>query len=910
MRRRAVLPCGVLCTLALSASPASASFGLHETEVSFSADGEGTPATEAATHPFAFTTTLEVNQVGEDPDGGAVKDLIVDVPPGLIVNPEAVPFCSAADFATIDNTGNACPNASAIGVIGARGDPNTTKLTDFGAVYNLRPPPGVAARFGFRVLKVQLSVEGGVRPDGEFNPFAQVLNIPQVEPFFGSVLTLWGNPADPAHDSERGRCLISKGTCPVDAAEEAFLTLPGRCTGPLQSSFKADSWQNPGAFFEEAVTSEETTDCGKVGFAPEFSTAPTNPSAESPTGLDVDVGFKDEGLINPKGTAQSEIKKTVVTLPEGMTINPSQAEGLGICTEAQFHAERADSEPGEGCPQSSKVGTIEATTPLLDEPLGGAVYVAEPYHNPFDSLLAIYLVIRNRERGVVVRLPGKVEPDPLTGQLVATVDGVPQQPISHFHFHFREGGRSPLVTPPLCGNYTTTALFTPWANPDSPAPREATFKTTHGVGGGPCPPGGTPPFDPGFLAGAINNAAGAYSPYYLRLTRPDGNQDLTKFSTTLPKGSVAKLAGVGRCTDAEIAAAKAKSGLEEKASPSCPQGSEIGRVLAGAGVGADLTYVPGHLYLAGPFNGAPLSVVAIVPAVAGPFDVGTVITRVALSLDPETGVAQVDGSRSDPIPHILAGIPLRVRDIRVYADRPDFTLNPTGCREKSFAAELWGGGTDVFSAADDSPVSRTARFQAANCANLKFKPGLSLKLKGGTKRGAHPALEATVTYPHKGRYSNISKAVVTLPHSEFLEQAHIRTVCTRVQFAAHQCPAGSIYGKAKATTPLLDEPLEGPVYLRSSNHPLPDLVIALHGLLDVNLVGRIDSTAARIRTTFASVPDAPVSKFTLKMQGAKKGLLVNSRNLCAAPARAIADLTAQNGKTLQLSPLVKAVGCG
>jgi hypothetical protein len=325
-----------------------------------------------------------------------------------------------------------------------------------------------------------------------------------------------------------------------------------------------------------------------------------------------------------------------------------------------------------------------------------------------------------------------------------------------------------------------------------------------------------------------------------------------------------------------------------------------------------LTYVPGSLYLAGPYHGAPLSVVSITPAVAGPFDVGTVVVREALSLDPRTGEVHVDGDRSDPIPHILQGIPLKLRDLRVYVDRPGFTLNPTSCDPSAVRATLFGSYADVLSPADDVPVGLSARYQVANCASLGFKPRLALKLKGGTKRGAHPALTALLR-PRPGD-ANLAAALVTLPHSAFLDQAHIRTVCTRVQYAANGgngggCPAGSVYGHVRAFTPLLDEPLEGPAYLRSSNHKLPDLVFALHGVVDIEAVGRIDSVKGGIRASFEGIPDAPISKAVIEMQGGRKGLIVNSRNLCAAKNRANVRLTGHNGKVHDFNPLLKAE-CG
>jgi hypothetical protein len=656
-----------------------------------------------------------------------------------------------------------------------------------------------------------------------------------------------------------------------------------------------------------------TTGCSKLAFSPQISSQPTSHAAESPTGLDFGLDVADEGITNPSGFAHSAIRAAEVTLPKGMTINPSQAEGLGVCSEADLEGEDAFSEPGEGCPNSSKIGTIEVETPLLEgQILKGALFVAKPYENPFDSLIALYIVIRDPELGIFIVQPAEVSPDPKTGQLITTTEEMPPVPFSHFRLHFREGGRSPLITPPTCGPYTTSARFTPWSNPSGSYETSSAFTVSTGTGGAPCP-GPTPPFNPTFNAGSLNNAASQYSPFSLRWTRPDGNQDVTRFSATLPPGVVGKLAGITPCPQAGVEAARARTGPdgghEELASPSCPASSKLGRALTGAGVGSELTYVPGSLYLGGPYKGDPLSVVAIVPAVAGPFDVGVVVVQTALNLNPDSAQVEVDGSASDPIPHILAGIPLKVADIRAYTDRPNFMLNPTSCKRFQAKSQLWGGGADPFSTADDSPVSLLTPFQAASCASLAFAPKLSLSLKGGTRRGDHPALHSTVTYPYPSGpgYANVGKAVVTLPPSEFIDNAHIQNPCTRAQFAANQCPPGSILGTARATSPLLDSALEGPVYFRSNGGErlLPDIVADLHGLFHITLVGHVDSVHARIRTTFESVPDAPVSKFNLDLKGGKKGLLVNSANLCAKKPKAKIELTGQNGRIHDTNPVLK-----
>jgi hypothetical protein len=916
-----ILALATLIVLA-AASSAQAAFGVKEFDLGF-ANSDGSPATQAGSHPYAvvnvfkFNSTTEIPGYVEAPDG-APRDIEVQLPAGLVGEPTAVPRCSNADFIEFDQETKLpkCSNASAVGTISVRilKRPDQTVYIN-SPVYNLIPPPGAVQKLGFIALGVPVTINFTLNQKPPYNVVASLHDIAQPLPFFDSVLSVWGDPANAIHDTERGSCIEAGAfqldpaihttgeSCPTDIAGRAFLTLPRNCSGPLTTTFTTTSWEGDTDAGSDQIPA--LTGCDKLDLSSTIEAKPTTKAAESGTGLDLSLDVHDEGLVNPAGRANSEIRDTVVTLPEGMTVNPSSAEGLEVCSEADLGRETLKSVPGEGCPEASKLGTIEVQTPLLEKSLKGSLYIAEPYANPFGSLIALYFVIESRELGVIVKQAAKVEPDPKTGQLISTVKDIPQLPFSSFKLHFREGARSPLVSPPACGDYATEAVLTPWSG-GSPLSTSSTFQISFGVAESPCPSRGTPPFNPGFQAGTNNNNAGSYSPFYMRLTRRDGDQDLTRFAAKLPPGMVAKLAGTTQCPDSAIASAKAKTGKAELASPSCPSSSQIGRVMAGAGVGSVLTYVPGKVYLSGPYKGAPLSVIGVVPAVAGPFDVGTVVTRQALQIDPRTAEVRVDDAASDPIPHILAGIPLKVRDIRVYVDKPEFTLNPTSCDPFAVGSQLWGGGADVFGSSDDSPVSREDRFQAANCANLGFKPNLSLALKGGTKRGGHPAL--TGTYQPRGGDANLAGLVLRLPRSAFLDQAHIRTICTRVQFAAKACPEGAVYGHATAYTPILDQPLEGPVYLRSSDHNLPDFVAALHGLVDVEAVARIDSVKGGIRARFEDVPDAPLSKVVVRMQGAKKGLIVNSRNLCGVKSKANAQFSGQNGKEYSAKPVVKA-GC-
>jgi hypothetical protein len=930
MRRAAAAIVIVLLCLAGLPTGAQAAFGINNFDVSFTNE-DGTPA-EAGTHPFAMTIALGTNFDEESvpviPEGW-LRDIFVEQMPGLAGDTTAYKPCSTAKFLEVnDHAEPSCSPSSQVGIIAVSATEAGSWETN--PVFNVTPPPGKLIRLGFHVVTQNIYLDVGLSPNSPYNAIGASRNTLQILNFFGSKLQLWGDPSDPAHSELRGPCghqtaalepgdikgfefkKTGESGCSVDANPRPFLTMPTDCSHPLTTRYEAISWNDRNAdglpdTDSGSVLTHDLFDnpaflrgCGKLGpFHPSITARPTSKAAHSPTGLDFSLDVDDPGLTSVTGTAQSDIKKTVVTLPEGMTVNPSQAEGLEVCSEEDLARETLASEPGEGCPEASKIGTVEVESPLVEEAVKGSLFVAAPHANlAGDSLLAVYLVVKNPKLGVIVKQPLRIEPDPRTGQLITVAENIPQLPFSHFRLHFREGGRSPLVTPLGCGTYQVKAEMTPWSGA-APFTSTAAFQIEP-----PCSQGATPPFEPGFEAGSENNAAGAYSPFSMHLTRRDGDQDLTRFDATLPPGVVGKLAGLDKCSEAQIAQTKTKTGIAELQSPSCPPGSRIGTVQAGAGVGSQLTYVPGSLYLAGPFGGGPLSVVSVVPAVAGPFDIGTVVTRFALNVDPRTAKVSVDGAHSDPIPHILEGIPLLVRDIQANVDRADFTINPTSCDPFATKAAIWGGGADPFSLADDSPVAREDRYQASNCARLGFKPRLSLKLKGGTHRGDNPALRAVLKA--RNGDANIETTIVRLPRSAFLDQSHIKTICTRVQYAASNCPKGSIYGDVRAFTPLLSEPLVGPIYLRSSNHNLPDLVFALHGIVDFEAVARIDSKNGGIRTSFTGVPDAPISKVVVSMRGAKKGLIVNSTNLCAATHRATIRLDAHNGKGVTIDPVMQA----
>jgi hypothetical protein len=891
----------VFMLAAISASSASAAFGIVPGSVAadvIGPSGEVMPQSQAGSHPFGFRVNFSLNTIpnpfehGEVvpsapepiPDG-SLRDLNLQLPPGLVGRASSFPQCTAVEFAPVGLIGTAsCLTASQIGIarVPVGLVPGYKSVQDV-PVYNLAAPDGVVARIGF-TMDVPIVVDFKVRTGSDYGVSALVRNAAQAVNVYSSSITLWGVPSDPRHDAQR---YLPGAFAPGDAqgdplpsggGQSPFLDMPTRCNVPMTTHLEVNSWQDPGTFLGADAPAQSFSGCDRFSFAPQFNVALGGSRAGAPTGLSVALRVPQSD--SPDGLITPPFKDVDVELPAGMAINPSSANGLSGCSlqEIELGGESAPS-----CPASSKIGTVQVTTPLLSHPLKGSVYLAAQRSNPFGSLFALYLVLVDPESGLVVKLPGEITANSETGQLRTVFSDNPQLPIESLEVALKGGDNAPLLAPAHCGTYSARATLTDWANPDAVVQRSSSFAITEGCAD-------DSRFEPALAAGTLDPSAGAFSSFQLRLTQASGEQNLSRISATLPPGLLAKLKGIPLCGDAQ-----ADSG-------NCPAGSVVGTTMVGAGAGSNPIYVPEPgksptaVYLAGPYGGAPYSLVVKVPAQAGPFDLGTVVVRNALRIDPTT--TQVT-AESDPLPQILQGIPISYRDVRVEITRPEFTLNPTSCSQ--FAV------TSLLTSSDGQTASPRAPFAAANCGRLAFKPKLNLKVSGGTKRGTYPKLRAELTA--KPGEANIGRVSVALPHSEFLAQEHIKTICTRVQFAADQCPAGSIYGFAKATTPLLDQPLEGPVYLRSSSNPLPDLVAALHGAIDVDLSGRIDSVNGGIRTTFDAVPDAQVSKFALEMKGGKKSLLVNSRNLCAGVNRASVKMEGQNGKAHDFNPVLGS-NCG
>jgi hypothetical protein len=943
LKRPAVLLTVSVAVLLAAASAlpvaASAAFGFRPGASGFSTvahNENGSFDVQAGSHPYELVTNVALETVTGAPgesgvqfSDGDLRDLQLEPPAGLIENPSAVAECSQAAFHTprvspfeSSLSGESCPERSQIGVVTVHSSYGGGSELTFG-VFNLAPPPGAPAEIGFNAFGSPVAFIPEIREaEGEYQIVERASNIGQQVSVNDLKLALWGAPWLPSHNGERGNCLkesepqnpwsngCSTGA-QAEAPPQAYLTLPSTCTRPLVYGAAADSWQQPGTSTQRVVSSYEgvtLTGCGAVGFAAVAQALLVNPRASSPSGFEFNLNVGSEGLLSPRRNNPAAVRTAVVTLPEGMTINPSVGAGLLGCSPTQYAAETTTSAPGEGCPNGAKIGDFTVESPLFPEAVTGALYLASPFDNPFSSLIGIYLVAKAPNRGVLVKVAGKLDAEPNSGSLVATFDNLPQLPYTNLKIHFREGQRSPLATPALCGAYRTGVALTPWSG----GVESRTVLPTpvlSGPEGQPCPQG-TPAFAPRVQAGSLNSQAGAYTPFYIHLTRTDTEQEITSYSTVLPPGLLGDIGNIPYCSDAAIEAARHAGGFEEEEHPSCPAASEIGHTISGYGVGPALNFAPGGLYLAGPFHGSTFSIVAINSATVGPFDLGTVVVRSAIKVDPQTAQVSIDSSDSDPIPRIIDGIPIHLRDIRVYISRDHFTVNPTSCAPFSVASTLTGSGAGVGQPGLRSTATASAPYQAFGCGSMPFAPQLKLRLRGGTERGQFPSLRAEVK-PRAGD-ANIGAAKVTLPASEFLEQQHIKTICTRPQFAAEKCPGASVYGSAQALSPLLSQPLQGPVYLRSApERKLPDLVADLHGGglgLRIEVVGHIDSIHGGLRGTFEGIPDAPVSRFVLNLTGGKKGILVNSEDTCTSPQRGDSRFTGHNNVVSHTRPKLE-VNC-
>ena len=889
--------------LAATAPAADAAFGISEWQAGTCGKADvplvyqctySSPAADfyhqAAGHPVSGSTDFEVNTGGllGSPEGTLTK-VRVDLPEGLNVNPQAVPQCPKASF-------EANPASCAASKVGTSTVYSISTLLPVPVtfdVYNLVPDPGTPALFGFNA-KLELLGLGLV----DLGDVFLVADIDWADDYHEG-FTIENVPTQLPLVRNR---LVFEGT-----RGNSFITLPSPCNGDTTTGLQLTSTE--GQTDSRATTPAGPGNpvpidgCEKVPFAPSVAGA-AGAVTDSPAPVTVTLRVPQSSPENPMPVNSSTVKQAAVSLPLGAGLNPAAANGLLACADSQFH--KGQTTP-VACPAKSKIGTVSIQTPVLPaNSLPGVVYLGKQLSRDPESgeEYRIFIDAESPRYGISVRLVGNVFANAATGRLTAVVKDAPQVTFSEFRLDFEGGDTAPLTSPPICGPNRLQTSVVPWSGRAAATPGDDVV-LTNAPGGGACAKTlGERPFAPGFAAAPKSDVAATFTPFRANLTRPQGQQELKGIDVTLPPGATAKLKGIPYCPPQSLAAAAGRAGAAERKDPSCSEASRVGVASIRAGTGPSPLQIDGDVYLAGPYQGAPLSLAVLTPAVAGPFDLGTVVVRVALFLDPQT--AQIRPVAT--VPDVFGGAKLDIRSIFVNLNREGFTLNGTNCGKHETSGTLAGGGADPTSPAAFSSFAVSAPFRASGCRKLKFKPRLKLKLFGATHRNQHPRLRAALRA--RPGDANVGRASVALPHAIFLDQASLAAVCTRPQFAAEECPKRSVYGHARAFTPLLGKPLEGPVVLRSNpKHTLPDMVAHLRGQVTIDLVGRIDSYKGGIRTTFDRVPDVPVTKFVLTLPGGKHGLLVASENLCRKPPRAIVQLKGQNGRTANRRQKLRSAAC-
>jgi hypothetical protein len=896
---------GVVLALAAFAPAAHAAFGIQSFEAEVLEPDLTTFYEQAGGHPYVGITDFTLNTTGGVPDGN-VRNIRVDVPTGLMSNPEALPRCTELQLDT-----SSCPANSQLGTeeLTARLGPTPLQLKV--PLYNMTtddmPDPPVA-RFGFNPAQAatipglgaispalaagllnlhSVHIIGGVRWQSDYGLFFTISDVPTTAPVVRSKLTFWGTPADSSHDAERGQsCILQPlpfpppGFCSAGgqvstATPVPFLTNPTLCGGvKLETRLSVESYageQASASSFTPTTSNggEGPQDCGAVPFAGGIDLTPDTFALDAPTGPLVNLSVPQDGLLDPSGVATSHVDDVTVTLPPGLTLNPSAANGLEACTDAQLG--KGTSDP-IACPAASGVGTVSIDTPLLAQPLQGTAYVGQPLEG--DQYRLFVTAFGN---GVSARFKGSIRPDPVTGQITAVFPDNPQTPFDNFTVDFRDGPLAPLATPWDCGTKTTTARYTAYSG----AP-DATPSSSFESGGPGCGPLG---FGPAFAAATDDSAAGALSPMRALIERDDGNQFLSGARVKLPPGLIGMVSRVAQCAEAQAAQG------------TCPDGSRIGTAIVHVGAGAQPYELRAPVFLSGRYQGAAFGIVVVVRAIAGPYDLGTVIVRQPIHVDPET--ARLTITRA-PLPTILEGVPIRLRSVRVNVDRPGFMLNPTSCAPQEIRATLHS--------TEGAAIDRAVPFQASACDRLAFGPRIGMRMTGPrqTVRGRHPGLRTRVTQP--AGQANIALARVTLPLSLALDPDNARTICSYERGLRATCPARSRIGTAtRVVSPALDDPLKGKAFLvqgirtdpttGARIRTLPTVLVKLRGQVRINLRATTDVRARKLVTTFGAVPDAPVSRFELTLKGGSGGILAAVRNdICSRRQVARARFDGQNGK--------------
>ena len=914
----------VSAPIAVSGAPVQ--FGVERYELR-PENADGTPDTQAGSHPFQLTTDLALNQTahpGKPP--AAVKDLHFALPPGLIGNPLPFPQCSLTKF--LDNAGsgqNLCPDNTVVGVSSVTVSlPGEDRKTTFEVpLFALVPSVGEPARFGFDILGDPVYLDTAVRTGGDYGVNVDVDNISEVTGFLSARVTFWGVPGDPRHDPVRGwNCIKPTGRfAPCAPFEQAtpppLLTLPTACTGPVHTTLASDSWQAEGAFtapleytFKDNLGRPVGMDgCNQLPFSPSVKVTPDGRAGSTPTGLTVDEHVPQETSLNPTGLAESAVKGLSVTLPAGVALNPAAADGLQACS---LEAIGLQSPESPTCPEAAKVATVKIKTPLLANALEGAAYLGAQSANPFGSLVALYVYALDPVSGVSAKAAGEVLENPQSGQLTAHFEGdplfqndpryagepeadfLPEVPFEDIELHFFGGDRAPLGTPARCGSYQTTGTFTPWSE-SATTDSSSEFEVVSGPDGSPC---NSPlPFAPSLTAGTTSIQAGGFTPFVMTMSREDGQQNLQGIQLKMPLGMSGTLSSVKLCGEAQANAG------------TCGPESLIGETIVSVGLGGDpYTVTGGKVYITGPYRGAPFGLSIVNPAKAGPFDLGKVIVRAKIDVNPETAALTITTDEEGPykIPTIIDGIPLQIRHVNVDINRPGFTFNATNCSPLTIGGSL--------TSSEGATAALAVPYQATNCAVLAFKPKLTASTSGKTSRANGASLTVKLGYPAGPYDANISRVKVELPKALPSRLTTLQKACTAAVFEANpaNCPAASVIGHATATTPVLPVPLTGPaIFVSHGNESFPSLIIVLQGYgATVHLVGSTFISKQGITSsTFKTVPDVPVGTFELTLPEGPYSALAANGNLCKSKLAMPTEFVGQNGALIKTSTKIAVNGC-
>jgi hypothetical protein len=915
-RRTVLLACTLSSVVGVAAAPAAAhpTLGFASSSV-LASNADASADVSSGSHPFALTTTFQLNTTLDSEgrlisEGGDLKDVVLELPPGLAIDPLATPRCDAEAFASINATTgeDGCPNASAVGVVAmenvAPDKLTERKVSDF-PLYDLVAPAGVPAQFGFDVAGVAVYLTATVRTGGDYGLTVTMAGIPQAAHVLGSAVTLWGVPAESAHDPERGDCVESHGACPAGVAPAPLVTLPGQCTTGPTTSLRADSWQEAGQF--TALASDPLTAggapltaCGALGFGPLFHAQVEAAATDTPTGLKLDVQLPQNE--EPSGLGEADLEEALIVLPPGMRLNLSRAGALVGCPlEGAEGIDLSSSEPGH-CPAASKIGSVSVTTPLVAEALQGGIYLAQQGNlagngtNPFGSLLALYLVAEGS--GVTLKLPVEVVanpetgqltlhlgPDPLTGQAFA-----PQLPLAELEMAFSGSQQAVLVTPATCGSYTTTASLTPWSGAAPTMLSEAASLVT----------GCTDAFNPSVSANAANTQALGYTPVAITLARQDGEQELKSVSTTFPEGMLATIGNVVPCPEPQASLG------------TCGAESLLGETSISVGTGPEPFVIKGgEVYFTGPYGGGPFGLSIVMPTAVGPLNLGPaghpIVVRAAIHVNKLTGQTTVgtDTAGAYAIPSVLQGVVLQIRSLSIVVNRPQFDFNPSGCGPHSF--------TSTITSTQGTTTSVSQPYTPTGCAALPFGPKLTSSTIGRPSRadGVGFYVKVVEGYPNE---SNAHSVKVELPKQLAVRVTTLHHACLAKVFEENpaSCPPESVVGTVNTVTTALPVPLVGPAYFVSyGSAKFPELVLVLQGDgVTIEAYGETYISPSGISSsTFPDLPDAPVPSFEMTLPAGPDSALAANGNLCEKILRTPTVSVAENGLTVKEDPPIKVSDC-